>query len=53
MTIVLPVPIELLVGNNGNGGNGGRNGNTARAVGQLAASAAAIAKGMSEGISRP
>ena len=52
MTIVLPVPIELLVGNSGNGGNGGGNGgsgNTSRAVGQLAASAAAaIAKGMSE-----
>jgi regulator of protease activity HflC (stomatin/prohibitin superfamily) len=49
MTIVLPVPIELLVGNSGGGGNN-NNGSAARTVGQLAATAAAaIAKGMSEG----
>ena len=42
MTIVLPVPIELLAG--------GGSGNATQAVGQLAASAAAaIAKGISEG----
>ncbi len=44
MTIVLPVPIELLAG----GASGG--GNPSHAVGQLAATAAAaIAKGMSDG----
>lgn len=51
MTIVLPVPIELLAGGAGSGTPAGTAGGTPRgAIGQLAATAAAaIAKGLSDG----
>ncbi len=51
MTIVLPVPIELLAGNGSNGNPGGVTApNTTRAVTQLAVTAAAaIAKAKTEG----